>query len=55
MRTLIEEHGGAVATAAVVIIVIAAVVLIGKADFLQTLFTDLMDAFSAKAQSAAGF
>lgn len=55
MRTLIEEHGGAVATAAVVIIVIAMIVLLGKSTVLQNLFTNLLTAFEAGAKSAAGF
>lgn len=55
MRTLIEEHGGALATAAIIIIIIAAVVAIGNAGSVQTAITNLLDAFVTKAQNAAGF
>ena len=55
MRTLIEEHGGAVATAAIVIIIIAAIVAFGATGHLQTVFTALIDSFTSKAQNAAGF
>ena len=53
MRTLIEEHGGAIATAAIVIIIIAAIVALGQTGHLQTVFTALIDTFTQKAQEAA--
>ena len=53
MRTLIEEHGGAIATAAIVIIIIAAIVALGQTGHLQTVFTALIDTFTKKAQEAA--
>ena len=53
MRTLIEEHGGAIATAAIVIIIIAAIVALGQTGYLQTVFTALIDTFTKKAQEAA--
>ena len=53
MRTLIEEHGGAIATAAIVII--AAIVALGQTGHLQTVFTALIDTFTKKAQEAANF
>lgn len=43
MRTLIEEHGGAIATAAIVIIIIAAIVALGQTGHLQTVFTALIE------------
>ena len=46
MRTLIEEHGGAIATAAIVIIIIAAIVALGQTGHLQTVFTALIDPFT---------
>ncbi|GEM_PF-1851433 len=55
MRTLIEEHGGAIATAAIVIIIVAAIVAIGNAGSVQTAISNLLDAFVTKAQNAAGF
>ena len=55
MRTLIEEHGGAIATAAIVIIIIAAIVALGQTGHLQTVFTALIDTFTQKAQEAANF
>lgn len=55
MRTLLEEHGGAIATAAVIVIFIAAIILIGQEGVLKDLFTDLLEAFTQKAQSSAGF
>lgn len=55
MRTLLEEHGGAIATAAVIVILIAAIMLIGQEGLLKELFTDLLEAFTEKAQSSAGF
>ena len=47
MRTLIEEHGGAIAT--------AAIVALGQTGHLQTVFTTLIDTFTQKAQEAANF
>ena len=55
MRTLIEEHGGAIATAAIVIIIIAAILELGQTGHLQTVFTALIDTFTKKAQEAANF
>ncbi len=55
MRTLLEEHGGAIATAAVIVILIAAIMLIGQEGLLKELFTDLLEAFAEKAQNSAGF
>ena len=55
MRTLIEEHGGAIATAPIVIIIIAAIVALGQTGHLQTVFTALIDTFTKKAQEAANF
>ncbi|MCI8326169.1 MAG: hypothetical protein HFI37_00160 [Lachnospiraceae bacterium] len=55
MRTLLEEHGGALATAAVIIIIIAAIVALGATGHLEALFTGLLEAFSEKARNAAGF
>lgn len=55
MRTLLEEHGGALITAALIIIFIAAIVAIGQGDFIQNLFEALIDSFGSEAQSAAGF
>ncbi len=55
MRVLLEEHGGAVATAAIVIIIIAAIVALGATGHLQEAYTALLDAFTTKAQNAAGF
>lgn len=55
MRTLLEEHGGAIATAAVIVIIIAAIVIIGQGDTLKTAFTTLLNNFTTSAQNAAGF
>ncbi len=55
MRTLLEEHGGALITAALIIIFIAAIVAIGNAEFIKDLFESLIETFGTKAQSAAGF
>lgn len=55
MRTLLEEHGGAIATAAVIVILIAAIVLLGQSDHLVDMFTNLLQSFGTKAQNAAGF
>lgn len=55
MRTLLEEHGGALITAALIIIFIAAIVAIDKGGFIKELFENLISAFGSKAQSAAGF
>lgn len=55
LRTLLEEHGGAIATAAVIVILIAAIMLIGQEGLLKELFTDLLEAFAEKAQNSAGF
>ena len=46
---------GAVATAAIVIIIIAAIVALGATGHLQEAYTALLDAFTTKAQDAAGF
>lgn len=55
MRVLLEEHGGAIATAAIAIIIIAAIVALGATGHLQEAYTTLLDAFTTKAQNAAGF
>lgn len=55
MRTLLEEHGGAIATAAVIVIFIAAIVLIGQSNVLSNAFTSLLTDFSESAKNAAGF
>lgn len=55
MRTLLEEHGGAIATAAVIVIFIAAIVLLGQSNHLVEMFTNLLQSFSSQAQNAAGF
>lgn len=55
MRVLLEEHGGVIATAAVVLIVIGVIVALGASGQLDGLLADILDAFSAKAQDAAGF
>lgn len=55
MRTLLEEHGGALITAALIIIFIAAIIAIKQSDFIQTLFENLITSFSTEAQNAAGF
>lgn len=55
MRTLLEEHGGALITAALIIIFIAAIVAIDKGGFIKDLFETLITSFGSKAQGAAGF
>ena len=55
MRALIEEHGGAVVTAAIVLILIGLVVAWGKTDVAQTMFSGLIEKFTASASEAAGF
>ena len=55
MRALIEEHGGAVVTAAIVLILIGLVVAWGKTDAAQTMFSGLIEKFTASASEAAGF
>lgn len=55
MRVLLEEHGGVIATAAVVLIVIGVIIALGATGQLDGLLAGILDAFSTKAQSAAGF
>lgn len=55
MRTLLEEHGGALITAALIIIFIVAIVAIGNSQFIKNLFESLIESFGTKAQNAAGF
>lgn len=55
MRALIEEHGGAVVTAAIVLILIGLVIAWGKTDAAQTMFSGLIEKFTASATEAAGF
>lgn len=55
MRTLLEEHGGAIATAAVIIVLIGLIVALANMPAVQSLFSNILSQFAAKAQSAAGF
>lgn len=55
MRTLLEEHGGAIATAAVIIVLIGLIVALANVQAVQDLFSNILNQFAMKAQSAAGF